>query len=156
MVEFIHLKLYAYLMKKSVLLILAVLGIMILSILSYIVIPKNISGNKYSGQAAVIQAIEYNFHLPTNVFLDRIKEPNMTIIDIRTPEEYASGHMDKAINIDFYASDFKDQLEKLNKSEAYSIYCRSGSRSGKALGIMKDLGFTNVADLQGGYTSLSR
>jgi rhodanese-related sulfurtransferase len=90
------------------------------------------------------------------VFLDRIKEPNMTIVDIRTPEEYASGHIDKAINIDFYASDFKDQLEKLNKSEAYSIYCRSGSRSGKALGIMKDLGFTDVADLQGGYSSLSK
>jgi rhodanese-related sulfurtransferase len=143
-------------MKKSVLLILAVLGIIILSILSYIVIPKNISGNKYSGQAAVIQAIEYNSHLPTDVFLDRIKEPNMTIVDIRTPEEYTSGHIDKAINIDFYASDFKDQFEKLNKSEAYSIYCRSGSRSGKALGIMKGLGFKNVADLQGGYSSLSK
>jgi rhodanese-related sulfurtransferase len=143
-------------MKKSVLLILAVLGIIILSIFSYTVIPKNISGNKYSGQAAVIQALEYNPHLPTNVFLDRIEEPNMTTIDIRTPEEYASGHIDKAINIDFYVSDFKDQLEKLNKSEAYSIYCRSGSRSGKALGIMEDLGFTNVVDLQGGYSSLSK
>lgn len=143
-------------MKKSVLIILVALGIIVLSILSYIVIPKNISGNKLTQQASVIQAIEYNPHLPTNMFLDRIKEPNMTIIDIRTPEEYASGHIDKAINIDFYASDFKDQLEKLNKSEAYSIYCRSGSRSGKALSIMKDLGFINVADLQGGYSSISK
>lgn len=143
-------------MKKSVLLTLAVLGIIILSVLSYIFISKNISGNKYSGQAAVIQAIEYDSHLPTNVFLDRIKEPNMTIIDIRTLEEYSSGHIDGAINIDFYASDFKQRLEKLDKANAYSIYCRSGSRSGKALGIMENLGFINVADLQGGYSSLSK
>lgn len=156
MVEFIYLKLYAYLVKKSVLLTLSILGIITLSIFSYIVIPGNISGNRLNQQASIIQAIEYDFHLPTDAFLNRIKEPNMKIIDIRTPEEYASGHIDEAINIDFYANDFKDQLEKLDKSDAYSIYCRSGSRSGKALGIMKDLGFTNVADLQGGYSSLSR
>ena len=143
-------------MKKSAMITFSFLGIIILSILSYILIPKNISGNKYPEQATVIQALEYNFHLPTDVFLSRIKEPNMTIIDIRTPEEYASGHIDGSINIDFYASDFTEQLKKLNKSDAYSIYCRSGSRSGKALSIMQNLGFTNTADLQGGYSSLSK
>jgi phage shock protein E len=143
-------------MKKSGLIILIVLGIIVLSILLYIFIPKNISVSKYAGQAAVIQAIEYNFHLSADAFLDRIKEPNMTIIDIRTPQEYSSGHIDGAINIDFYAPDFAQQLERLDKVAAFSIYCRSGSRSGKALDIMKNLGFTNVADLQGGYSSLLR
>ena len=141
-------------MKKSGLITLIVLGIIVLSILSYILIPKNISGSKYAGQAAVIQAMGYNFHLPADAFIDRTKEPNMTIIDIRTPQEYSSGHIDGAINIDFYATDFAQQLEKLDKVATYSIYCRSGSRSGKALDIMKNLGFTDVADLQGGYSSL--
>lgn len=143
-------------MKKSTLLTLTILAVIILSVLWYMIIPKDISVNERSDQAAVIQAIEYNFHLPADVFLSRIKEPNMIILDVRTPEEYAAGHVDGAVNIDFYASDFTGQLKKLNKSDAYSIYCRSGARSGKALVIMNDLGFTNVADLQGGYSSLSK
>jgi phage shock protein E len=141
-------------MKKSVSVTLIVLGIIVLSILLYIIIPDSISENKYTQQASAIQAIEYDYHLPADVFMNKIKEPNMTIIDIRTPQEYASGHIDGAINIDFYATDFTQQLEKLDKVAPYSIYCRSGSRSGKALGIMKDLGFHDVVDLQGGYSSL--
>jgi rhodanese-related sulfurtransferase len=139
-------------MRKSTLFI--ALTTAILFILLYIFIPNGIYIDKNNQQTAVIQAIEHNPHLPTDTFLNRTKEPNMTIIDIRTPQEYASGHIDGSINIDFYATDFAQQLERLDKVAAYSIYCRSGSRSGKALDIMKDLGFTNVADLQGGYSSL--
>lgn len=143
-------------MKKSVLLALIVLGIIIMSILLYVFNPKDISGSKYTEQAAAIQAKKYDLRLSPDIFLTRITEPNMTIIDIRTPQEYTSGHIDGAINIDFYASDFTQQLEKLDKATAYSIYCRSGSRSGRALEIMKDIGFTDVADLEGGYSSISR
>jgi rhodanese-related sulfurtransferase len=141
-------------MKKSLTLILSIVGVIILFALLYMFMPKNISGSKNTKQAAVIQAVEYDFHLPADVFLSRIKEPNMTTIDVRTPEEFESGHIDGAINIDFYASDFTEQLGKLNKNNAYSIYCRSGSRTATTLSIMKDLGFTNAADLKGGYSSL--
>lgn len=141
-------------MKKSYVLITLI--VVVVLILLYIFIHKGTFDGGNGEQAAVIQSTERNVRLPADAFLNRIEEPNMTLIDIRTKQEYDSGHIDGAINIDFYASDFAQQLDKLEKAGAYSIYCRSGSRSGVALGVMKDLGFTNVADLQGGYASLPK
>ncbi|MFA6458924.1 MAG: rhodanese-like domain-containing protein [Candidatus Paceibacterota bacterium] len=141
-------------MNKTVFIIIIILGAIIFATLLYVLIPRRVSENKQPQQATVIQAVDNKSHLPADAFMNRIKEPNMTVIDVRTPEEYASGHIEGAINIDFYAPDFTQQLEKLSKAGAYSIYCRSGSRSGKALDIMKDLGFTDFKDLRGGYLSL--
>jgi len=141
-------------MKKSGLIIFIVLGVIVIALIISIFMSNNISENTYNLQAAAIHAVKYSTSLGVDMFINRLKEPNMTIIDIRTPQEYSSGHIDGAINIDFYAPDFAQQLEKLDKVAGYSIYCRSGSRSGKALDIMKNLGFTNVVDLQGGYSSL--
>jgi len=75
------------------------------------------------------------------------------IIDIRTAEEYANGHYEGSKMIDFYASDFKNKLNLLDKSIPYFIYCRSGNRSGQALGIMRKLGFKQVYDLAGGFSN---
>lgn len=61
------------------------------------------------------------------------------ILDVRTPEEFASEHIEKAVNLDYYSGNFKNDLDQLNKSSAYLIYCRSGNRSGSTLNIMKDL-----------------
>ncbi len=76
------------------------------------------------------------------------------VIDIRRPEEYAAGHLEAATRqLDYYAPDFKEQLAKLDKGATYLIYCRSGHRSGLALGIMKELGFTDIHDIEGGITA---
>jgi len=72
------------------------------------------------------------------------------IIDIRTPEEFNEGHIENAINIDFYSETFKEDLDKLDKNKTYFIYCRSGNRSGRAMPIMKDLGFKEVYNLSVG------
>ena len=61
---------------------------------------------------------------------DNRDNQNFVIIDVRTPEEYASGHIEKAINLDYYSETFKDELNKLDKNKTYLIYCRSGRRSG--------------------------
>jgi len=114
---------------------------------------KNIPKNP-DQTASVANAVQNITRLPKDLFLKRIGEPDMTIIDIRTKEEFDSGHIDNAINIDFYSPSFIDDLEKLDKTKSYSIYCRSGSRSGQALGTMKNAGFSDVADLLGGYSSL--
>ena len=85
--------------------------------------------------------------------LDRLEsEGDAVVIDVRTPEEYASGHAGDALNIDFYDQDFRQSLDALHKESAYFIYCRSGSRSGRTLSLMKDLGFTRVYDLAGGWS----
>ena len=78
--------------------------------------------------------------------------PDFLIIDIRTPEEYNEGHIQNALNIDFYAETFSEDLDKLDKSKTYFIYCRSGNRSGRAMTIMKDLGFREVYNLSAGIT----
>ena len=69
-----------------------------------------------------------------------------TIIDVRTPQEFAAGHLDGAINIDIYNANFADEIGKLDKAGSYVLYCRSGSRAGQALTFMQDQGFTDVTN----------
>ena len=76
----------------------------------------------------------------------------LVILDVRTPEEYAAGHLENAINIDYRASTFKDELGKLDKSKSYLVYCGSGKRSLESVKIMTELGFSHVYNLLGGIT----
>jgi len=77
---------------------------------------------------------------------------NFIIIDIRTPGECKSGHIENTINLNYYSKTFKDELDKLDRSKTYLIYCRTGGRSGMALDTMKKLGFTKVYNMLGGIT----
>lgn len=83
-------------------------------------------------------------------FSQKITEPEVTILDVRTPEEFASGHIEGAINVDFNSGNFANEITRLNPSETYAIYCRSGSRSGQAASIMHKAGFHDVSNLDGG------
>ncbi len=78
-------------------------------------------------------------------------KPGQILIDVRTPEEVAEGKIEGAQEIDFMAPDFKAQLEALDKSKDYVMYCRSGGRSGKAAELMLELGFTRVTNITGGF-----
>jgi len=102
------------------------------------VIIMNISNNVYAGTSRVISPMEAK----------SIIAKGAGIIDVRTPEEFASGHIPGAVNINFHAEDFQAQLMKLDKRKAYVVYCRSGNRSGKAVVIMKGLGFSTLYDMQ--------
>ncbi len=75
---------------------------------------------------------------------------SIQLIDVRTPKEFAEGHLKGAKMIDFFDKDFLDQMSKLDKDKELYIYCRSGNRSGKAAKKLEDIGFTKVYDLQGG------
>lgn len=86
-------------------------------------------------------------------FATEILKKDAVILDIRTPEEYALGRINGAINIDYYASDFADELDQLDKDASYKIYCNSGNRSASALQIMQQLGFTDVVELDGGIVA---
>lgn len=79
---------------------------------------------------------------------------DVTLIDVRTPEEFHSGHLPGALNIDHSSSDLVDSLSSLNKDSRYAIYCRSGRRSAEILGIMEQIGFNWVIDLSGGIEAL--
>ncbi len=75
---------------------------------------------------------------------------DLMILDVRTPDEFADGHLEGATMIDFYETDFADQLADLDKDVPYLLYCRSGNRSGQTIEFMRDLGFTDVANVDGG------
>ncbi len=75
---------------------------------------------------------------------------DLVILDIRTPEEFAAGHLAGAINIDYYATDFEDQLRGLDLDVPYVMYCNSGNRSGNTLPLMDSIGFAEVYELDGG------
>ena len=81
---------------------------------------------------------------------DNQNNPDFVIFDVRTPEEFADGHIENAINLDYYSETFGDELNKLDKKKTYLIYCRSGNRSGKALNIMATLNFREVYNMSGG------
>lgn len=72
------------------------------------------------------------------------------ILDVRTPEEFAEGHIEGAIMIDFYRDDFAAELAKLDPDVPYVLYCRSGNRSGQTLAMMEGLDFQDVQDVDGG------
>jgi len=77
--------------------------------------------------------------------------PNdLVILDIRTPDEFNAGHIQGAINIDYYETSFRDNLDELDKGVTYAVYCRSGNRSDDTRGIMEELGFSNISELGGG------
>ena len=75
---------------------------------------------------------------------------DITVIDVRTPAEYAEGHIDGATLIDFYEPTFADKIAELDPDGEYLVYCRSGNRSGQAYALMQELGFDRVYDLDGG------
>lgn len=81
-----------------------------------------------------------------------LKNKNFVILDVRTPEEYADGHLANATNIDFKATDFAEKVGKLDKSKTYLVYCRSGHRSASAIEIMKTQSFQTLYNLDGGIT----
>lgn len=75
---------------------------------------------------------------------------DIQLIDVRTIEEYNSGYIGGALNIDFYKSSFIDSINVLDKSKTTVVYCKSGNRSSKSALIMKSLGFKNVYNLKEG------
>ena len=86
-------------------------------------------------------------------FKHLMKKNKTVILDVRTPEEYLSGFIGDAINNNVLDSlVFVNSVAGLNKKKKYLLYCRSGRRSGKALVMMKQMGFKKVYHLQGGVT----
>lgn len=76
------------------------------------------------------------------------------VLDVRTPEEFAAGAIEGAINLDIYSPDFSQRLDKLDKDKIWLVYCRSGNRSKAALDLMQQLGFERVYELDRGIISL--
>ncbi len=79
-------------------------------------------------------------------------DSSLSLLDVRTADEFASGHIEKAVNIDFYADDFTKQAAGLPKDKKVLIYCLSGGRSAEAAKKLSVLGY-EVFELRGGIAA---
>ena len=91
-------------------------------------------------------------HVDASVFKDLMSKNTGELIDVRTPREHQAGAIaDTKYNIDVTNPSFKEAIGKLDKDKTYLVYCRSGSRSGRAVKIMESMGFKHLYNLKGGY-----
>ncbi|MCB0704248.1 MAG: rhodanese-like domain-containing protein [Saprospiraceae bacterium] len=77
------------------------------------------------------------------------------LLDIRTPDEYETGHLKGAINLNFFDPGFHDSLQQLDKQLPVFIYSQNGTRSNKALTALKGSGFLKIYELEGGYEGMA-
>jgi rhodanese-related sulfurtransferase len=121
--------------------LLAILGVLIASL----ILVVGCAGQKETQILKDIPPGEAHAMIQNNK-----ENQSFVILDVRTPQEYAEGRIENSFIIDFYSPTFKDELDRLDKSKTYLIYCRTGNRSGKTLPVMKKLGFKEVYNMSGG------
>lgn len=92
-------------------------------------------------------------NLNADGFVSEIKNSGVVVLDVRTPGEFAAGHIENAINIDVEGMTFDSEIAKLDKNVEYALYCHSGRRSAIAAEKMTKAGFNKVANLEGGIIS---
>ena len=83
-------------------------------------------------------------------FAEVVASPGVTIIDVRTPEEFAAGHIDGAVNYNVEGPDFATQIDGLDPAGTYAVYCRSGNRSQVAVSAMAQAGIPGIYELESG------
>lgn len=89
-------------------------------------------------------------------FKELMNGEGVQLIDVRTPGEVSEGMIEGATNIDYNGANFKDQINALDRDQPVLVYCRSGGRSGRAAAMMKEMGFKEVYDLEGGYMNWTK
>jgi rhodanese-related sulfurtransferase len=93
--------------------------------------------------------------LSVAAFKAKMSEPDVVLMDVRTPEETAEGKIEGAMELDFRSPGFAEKLDELDKEKTYLIYCRSGNRSGQTCDMMAKKGFKNLYNLDGGFMAWS-
>ena len=84
--------------------------------------------------------------------LIEMQEIEYILLDVRTPDEFSSGFIKKAKNLDFYSETFQNDLISIDKSLPVVLYCRTNNRSTKTANILKQNGFKEISVLEGGIT----
>lgn len=88
---------------------------------------------------------------PQEVSKEVYEHGGQQLVDVRTLEEFNEGHLKNAQNICVTDDDFEENISKLDKDKPIYLYCRSGKRSARAADILKNLGFKEIYDMEGGY-----
>ena len=94
--------------------------------------------------------------LKVEEFAKLAADKNNAILDVRTPREYAAGHLAGAVNLDIHSSDFEKKAGEIGKDRTCLVYCASGVRSVKACKVLGQLGFVKIYNLPGGFGAWSQ
>ena len=84
--------------------------------------------------------------------LIEMQEIDYILLDVRTPDEFSSGYIKNAINLDFYSETFQNDILSIDKNLPIVLYCRTNNRSTKTANILKENGFKEISVLEGGIT----
>ena len=101
--------------------------------------------------ACTEQAKTQTKEISNQELIELMENPDLQLVDVRTPEEVAAGTIVGAQNIDFKAPGFKDAMDQLDKQKPIVVYCGAGIRSGKTGDLLVELGFEQIYDLSGGF-----
>jgi len=82
-----------------------------------------------------------------------IQDSDYILVDVRTVEEYESGHIQDAVNFDFYSESFQNDILTLDKRSSIILYCRTQNRSTKTANYLKENGYKEITVIAGGITS---
>lgn len=102
---------------------------------------------------AAAQAPADGAELDPAAFAAAMQREGTVVLDVRTPQEFADGHLPGAVNLNVESPTFAGDLATLDPTVPYAVYCRSGNRSGVALQLMQQAGFTGTYHLGGGITA---
>lgn len=111
---------------------------------------------KFFGLSAILLLFSLGHAQSTEMAITEFSQKNKdvgTLIDVRTPAEYEAGHLEDALNIDWFADEFAEKVNALDieKKKPVYLYCKMGGRSAKAAEVLDSLGYENVVNLVGGY-----
>jgi len=110
------------------------------------------------GFSALSSAADPNESFIQNVTVNAAAElidqnPDIVILDVRTPVEYWYSHIENAVNINYYSFSFNSQLRQLDRNKTYIVHCHSGVRSGNTLPLMQEAGFNKIYHMNGGFSA---
>ncbi len=122
---------------------------LLIGIISIFVTSLTLTSCSSGGSSAIT-------NVDAQTFVKEIQSENVQIIDVRTYGEYASGHLQGALNIDVESGAFDSGIANLDKNATYALYCRSGRRSTLAAERMAEAGFTKIINFNnGGFDQLA-
>jgi rhodanese-related sulfurtransferase len=120
--------------------------------LSLVVISGSVLAACAPRNADVLEVVDLTAPEASALIDENTSNPGFFIMDVRTPEEFAAGHIDRAVNINLALKDFRTRLDDLERKDIYLVYCRSGNRSAQAIEVMKDLRFEKIYHLSSGIS----
>ena len=115
----------------------------------WLVLASLFAAGCFGGDSDSTSADANPVRMTAAAFVENGLDAEGTVIDVRTPEEFAEQHLRSARNIDFRSASFQEQIEPLDRSGRYYLYCRTGNRSGQAAALMSKMGFRDVVNIGG-------